>query len=195
MEASIMITEKCNSQELILESKGIFIITGIMASGKSTVAQLLAEHFQRGVHVHGDIYRKMIVAGREEMSHDPSDEMLKQLDLRYKLAASTADAYFEAGFNVVVQDNIIGKMLQDFVGMVRNRPLFMVALCPRPEVVAEREAARPKKGYGSWGVIEFDRLFRNETPKIGLWLDSSEQTPEETVDEILARAWREARIV
>ena len=56
-----MITEKCNSQELILESKGIFIITGIMASGKSTVAQLLAERFQRGVHVHGDIYRKMIV--------------------------------------------------------------------------------------------------------------------------------------
>lgn len=29
MEASIMITEKCDSQELILESKGIFAITGI----------------------------------------------------------------------------------------------------------------------------------------------------------------------
>lgn len=190
-----MITEKCNSQEFILESKGIFIITGIMASGKSTVAQLLAERFQRGVHVHGDIYRKMIVAGRDEMSPDPSDEALRQLNLRYKLSASTADAYFEAGFNVVVQDNIIGKMLQDFVGMVRNRPLFVVVLCPHPEVVAEREAARPKKGYGSWGVTEFDRLFRNETPKIGLWLDSSEQTPEETVDEILTRAWRDARIV
>lgn len=189
-----MITEKCNSQQLILESKGIFIITGIMASGKSTVAQLLAERFPKGVHVHGDIYRKMVVAGREEMSPNPSEEALNQLDLRYKLAASTADAYFEAGFNVVVQDNIIGKMLQNFVGMVRNRPLFVVALCPRPEVVAKREAERPKKGYGGWSVAEFDRLFRKETPRIGLWLDSSEQTPEETVDEILARAWAEARI-
>lgn len=190
-----MISEKDNMQELILEKKGIFIITGIMASGKSTVAQLLAERFQRGVHVHGDIYRKMIAAGREEMSPDPSDEALKQLDLRYKLAASTADAYFEAGFNVVVQDNIIGTMLQDFVEMVRNRPLYVIALCPRPEVVAKREAARPKKGYGSWGVLEFDRLFRNETPKIGLWLDSSDQKPEETVNEILERAWSEARII
>ena len=190
-----MNTEKCNSEKFILEGKGIFVITGIMASGKSTVAQLLAQRFQRGVHVHGDIYRKMIVTGRDEMSPYPSDEALSQLNLRYKLAASTADAYFEAGFNVVVQDNIIGKMLQNFVGMVRNKPLFVVALCRRPEIVAEREAARPKKGYGSWEVSEFDRLFRNETPKIGLWLDSSEQTPEETVEEILERAWREARII
>jgi predicted kinase len=183
-----------NSQELLLEHRGIFIITGIMASGKSTVAQLLAERFQRGVHVHGDIYRKMIVAGRDEMSPEPSDEALRQLNLRYKLAASTADAYFGAGFNVVVQDNIIGSMLQDFVGMVHSRPLYVIALCPRPEVVAEREIARNKKGYGEWGVAEFDSLFRKETPKIGLWLDSSELTPEETVDEILARAWTEARI-
>lgn len=190
-----MITEKCNSQECILRNPRIFIITGIMASGKSTVAQLLAERFQRGVHVHGDIYRKMIVTGRDEMSPNPSDEAMKQLNLRYRLTASTADTYSEAGFNVVVQDNIIGKMLQDFVGMVRNRPLFVIALCPRPEVVEQREAARPKKGYGDWGVVEFDHLFRNETLKIGLWLDSSEQTPEETVDEILARAWQEARIV
>ena len=153
-----MITEKSNSQEFIIDSKGIFIITGIMASGKSTIAQLLTERFQRVVHVHGDIYRKMIVTGRDEMSPDPSDEALSQLNLRYRLTASTADAYFEAGFNVVVQDNIIGKMLQDFVGMIRNRPLFMIALCPRPEVVAEREAVRPKKDMGSgelWNLIDF----------------------------------------
>lgn len=190
-----MTAEKRISQEFIMENTGIFIITGIMASGKSTVAQLLAERFQKGVHLHGDIYRKMVVAGREEMSPNPSDEAMKQLNLRYKLTASTADVYFQSGFNVVVQDNIIGKMLQGFVEMIHNRPLFVVALCPRPKVVAEREAARSKKGYGGWTVDEFDSLFRNETPRIGLWLDSSEQTPEETVDEILARAWTEARIV
>ncbi|SHJ17353.1 Predicted kinase [Clostridium amylolyticum] len=189
-----MNTEKYNMPKHILESNRIFIITGIMASGKSTVAQLLAERLQKAVHVHGDIYRKMIVAGREEMSPNPSDEALRQLNLRYKLAASTADAYFEAGFNVVVQDNIIGKMLENFVGMVRNRPLYVVALCPHPEVVAEREASRNKKGYGGWTVAEFDNLFRNETPRIGLWLDSSELTPQETVDAILTRAYTEARI-
>ena len=31
-----------------------------------------------------------------------------------------------------------------------------------------------------------DAGLRNDTPRIGLWLDSSDQTPDETVDEILA---------
>ena len=33
-----------------------------------------------------------------------------------------------------------------------------------------------------------------DTPRIGLWLDTSEQTPAQTVDEILGRAWTEGRI-
>ena len=181
----MMVIEKSSNQELLLNEKCIIVITGIMASGKSTVAQLLAERFKKCVHVHGDIYRKMIVAGREEMKPNASDEAIKQLQLRYQLASATADAYFEAGFNVVIQDNYIGKMLQDFVDMIHSRPVFLVALCPRPEIVAEREAKRLKKGYGNWGVAEFNNLFQHETPKMGLWLDSSEQTPEETVFQIL----------
>lgn len=189
-----MSINKSNPQESILGNRGIFIITGIMAAGKSTIAELLAKRFEKGVHVHGDIYRKMVVAGREEMSPAPSEEAMRQLRLRYRLAASTADTYFEEGFNVVVQDNIIGKALEEFIGMIQNRPLYVICLCPRPEVVAQREAARNKKGYGDWEVAEFDSLFRRETPGIGLWIDSSDQTPEQTVEEILTRAWTEAQI-
>ncbi len=139
-------------------------------------------------------FRRMIVSGREEMSPNATDEALRQLRLRYSLAAATADAYFRAGFSVVVQDNIYGPALNEFAGLVHSRPLFAVVLCPRPDVVAEREATRPKKGYGTWGVSELDRLFREETPRIGLWIDSSEQTAEETVEEILSRCWAEARL-
>ena len=35
--------------------------------------------------------------------------------------------------------------------------------------------------------------MREETPRVGLWLDSSELTAEQTVDEILRRA-EEARL-
>jgi dephospho-CoA kinase len=42
-----------------------FVITGVMAAGKSTVADLLARRFDRGVHVRGDVFRKMIVTGRD----------------------------------------------------------------------------------------------------------------------------------
>lgn len=58
-------------------------------------------------------------------------------------------------------------------------------LAPRPEVVAAREAARAKTGYGDWTVASLHAALE-ATPRIGLWLDTSDQTATETVDDILA---------
>ena len=55
-------------------------------------------------------------------------------------------------------------------------------------------AERTKVGYGDlWSIRDFDLKVRAETPHIGLWLDSSQQTPDETVTEIVSRL-PEARI-
>jgi len=172
----------------------IFLITGIMASGKSTIAQLLAERMEKSVHVRGDVFRKMIVHGEEAMSANPTEEAIQQLRLRYKLAAQASDAYTKQGFQVVLQDVIIGPMLQDVIEMIEHRPLYVVVLCPRADVVAKREAARQKKGYGAIDIAMLEAVLHNETPRIGMWLDTSELTPEETVEEILRRADAEARI-
>jgi chloramphenicol 3-O-phosphotransferase len=169
--------------------KGVIVITGVMAAGKSTVAQLLAERFRRGVHVRGDAFRRMIVSGREEMMPETTDEAVRQLLLRHRLAASVADGYFEAGFTVVVQDVILGAMLHEMVNYIHSRPLYVVALCPNQEEVRKREQSRPKKGYGAWTVSALDDSLRNETPKLGLWLDTSNQTPEQTVDVIMRDIW------
>ena len=173
----------------------LFLVTGIMASGKSTVAQLLAERFTKGVHVRGDAFRRMIVSGREEMLPDASKEAIRQLHLRYRLAAAAADAYVEAGFHTVVQDVIVGAEVNTFIQSVKTRPFYMVVLCPRTDIVAAREAARNKQGYGIWTVSDLDHILHNETPRIGMWLDSSELTPEETADEIWRRAWTEALVL
>lgn len=53
-----------------------------MASGKSTVAQAAAERLPRSVHVRGDVFRRMIVSGRVEMTPDAPAEALRQLELR-----------------------------------------------------------------------------------------------------------------
>jgi hypothetical protein len=66
-------------------------------------------------------------------------------------------------------------------------PLYVVVLHPRPDVVAARELHREKTGYGEWDVEDFCASFESETPRIGLWLDTSDQTPDETVEEILHR--------
>jgi chloramphenicol 3-O-phosphotransferase len=167
------------------------LITGVSASGKSTVADGLARRFRRGVHVKGDVFRRMVVAGREDMTPSPSEEALRQLRLRYQLGASTTDRYFEAGFSVVVQDVVIGPLLVDYLELIRSRPLCVVVLAPSTQAVADREAARDKVGYHAEGhdIAALDQALRTSTPRVGLWLDTSTQTPDETVDEIVAKAW------
>jgi hypothetical protein len=62
--------------------------------------------------------------------------------------------------------------------------------------VAARESSRSKTGYPSDEAIRaFDRVLREQTPRIGYWLDSSELTVEQTVDAILSRlAYSEEQI-
>jgi chloramphenicol 3-O-phosphotransferase len=163
----------------------IVMLTGIMAAGKSTVAQALTERLSDGVHLRGDVFRRMIVGGREEMTNPPSERALAQLRLRYRLSVDAALAYAGAGFSVVHQDNILGTMLAEVVDMYGNRPLCVVVLCPRPEVVAHREATRSKRGYTSFTVDRLDTVLRAETPRLGLWLDNSDMTVTETVNRIL----------
>ncbi|MFD0854673.1 AAA family ATPase, partial [Actinomadura adrarensis] len=54
--------------------QAVVLITGIQAAGKSTVAQSLAERLSRSVHVRGDVFRRMVVGGRADMSPDPPPE-------------------------------------------------------------------------------------------------------------------------
>src|SRR5262245_49319442 len=89
----------------------LILITGILAAGKSTVAQRRAEVSPKNVHLRGDLFRRMIVNGQAEMDLELSPEALKQLRLRYQLAATAAGLYLAAGFSVVYQDVIIGRDL------------------------------------------------------------------------------------
>jgi adenylate kinase family enzyme len=170
-----------------------FVLTGVMAAGKSTVAELLAQHFERGVHLRGDLFRKMIVTGRDPITPALGEEALRQLDLRQRLAATVANAYWRDDFSVILQDIYAGQALANVIGRLEITPLYVVVLSPRPDVVAEREAHRSKSGYGEWDVARFCSDFIEETPRVGLWLDTSDQTPEQTVEEILQRRY-DARV-
>ena len=163
----------------------VVLITGIMGAGKSSVAQALAERLPKAAHVRGDAFRRFIVSGGAPMLPGAGPEALEQLRLRYRLGAATADAYAEAGFVAVYQDIILGEDLRTVVGAIRARPLYVVVLSPDPEVVGERAESRAKvSGYGEWTVKALHELLL-ATPRVGLWLDSSEQTVDETVTAIL----------
>jgi chloramphenicol 3-O-phosphotransferase len=175
-----------------LRQQAIILITGIQAAGKSTIAQMLAERLPRSVHVRGDLFRRMVINGRADMTPAPSEEAVRQLRLRHRLTAATCDEYFREGFTVVAQDVILGEHLTEMTGLIRQRPLLVVVLAPRPEAIFAREAARGKNAYSQWTIALLDNGLRNETPRLGLWLDTSDQTPDDTINEILTRAWTEA---
>jgi hypothetical protein len=95
---------------------------------------------------------------------------------------------------VITQDVILGEHLADMTAMICGRPLLVIVLAPQPAAIAAREATRDKTAYSTWAVEQLDDVLRAQTPRLGLWLDTSSQTPAQTVDEILSRAWTEAVI-
>lgn len=169
----------------------VIVITGAMAAGKSTVAELLAQRFPRSVHVRGDSFRRMIVNGQAPMTPDASPEASAQLHLRYELAAMAADTYAAHGYDVVVQDVIIGAELAPFVARVRTADRFLVVLSPSVSVLEWREQQRRRKeGFVHFSAQTMDAALRQESARIGYWLDSSAHTPEETVADILTNLER-----
>ncbi|AUS77536.1 phosphotransferase [Actinoalloteichus sp. AHMU CJ021] len=167
---------------------GVLVLTGVMAAGKTTVARTLADRLPRSAHVGGDAFLRMVRGGREDMTPHPTQEARRQLRLRHRLTAHTADLLAEEGFTVVVEDILIGPDLTRFLATLRTRPLRLVVLAPTPRAIADRERERTKDGYLTWDVATLDGLLRADTPRQGLWLDTSDQTPAATVEDILAHA-------
>lgn len=167
----------------------ILLVTGIMAAGKSTVTQALAESLSPSVHLRGDLFRRMIVNGQEPVTAENWPAAERQLHLRYDIATHAAIRYARAGFIVCYQDVIVGPELARVVGLLADRPgeLYVVVLTPDPVIALQRDRARSKTAYDDWTPHELDLNLRNETERIGLWLDTSNLTASETVTTILAR--------
>ena len=171
----------------------LFVISGTQGAGKSTVARLLAGRLERGAWVSADALQAMIVAGgRWPEGREMSPEAAAQLRLRLRNSCQLARSFVAAGFSAVVDDIVIGGRVEQLLDEMAGQRFVFVMLTPRGEVVRERE-----RGRGTQLFVEWEWLIEEveqRTRRIGLWLDSSEQTPEQTVDEILRRGWSEGLV-
>ena len=166
----------------------LIVISGVSAAGKSTVARLLAQRFERGVCVPGDAIRAMIASRCIDMRPGAEQEALRQLALRYAGALSVARVFLAGGFDVVVEDVIIGPILHEFLTLVPVPEFHLVFLDPDAAAIRQRELERDRIAYGPgrWSDDGLQTVLRAETDRLGLWLDTTGQSAAETVESILS---------
>ncbi len=165
----------------------------MQGAGKTTVSALLAGRFERGAHIPADTMHRLIVEGGQwPEAREMSIEAAAQLRLRLANACLVAKAFVAAGFAAVVDDVIIGWRVEHLLKDLSGQRFYFVMLAPSLEAVKEREAGRGTRLWEEWGWMVEE--IQTATPRIGLWLDTSAQTAEETVEEIVAR-YREEAVV
>ena len=171
----------------------IFVITGQLSAGKSTIAGALLEHFPFGYHIDVDGIREMVTSGRASPL-EWNDEPTRQFARAIEASAALAKVYASAGFAVAIEGGLdpaaIEQALAD-AGM--GDRLVGIVLHPRLEVALQRNRHRSTKSFDTSileGVMrEIDGDISSQPDRPG-WhvLDNSDEPIEATAQRVLSIA-------
>ena len=169
----------------------VYVITGQLSAGKSTVAAALLQRFELGFHIDVDGIREMVVSGLASPL-EWTDETTRQFDLAIRASAAMARVYVEAGFAIVIEGGMDTETVERALAEagIGDR-LVGVLLHPRLEVALERNRTRTSKAFDT-GILEdvmreIDAgLTQDEARDRWHRIDNSDEPVEATVERILS---------
>ena len=176
-----------------MDAPPIFVITGQLAAGKSTLARAVLAHFPFGYHVDVDGIREMVVSGLASPLAWTA-ETTRQFDLALAGSVALAGVYQAAGFAVAIEGAVdpptIDAMLR--AAGLHDR-LVGVILHPPVDVAIRRNRERQTKAFDTSVlddvIVRLDAdLARDAVPAGWLKLDNGDEPVTATVDRILAHA-------
>jgi predicted ATPase len=173
----------------------VFIISGGIGAGKTTISERLMGRFPRGVHIPVDSFRSFVVSGYADPTEPWSDETDLQFRLAREAAADMAARYAVASFAVAIDDILAPDETERcFVSRLPGARVHRVFLQPSLETALSRNAIRTNKSFDTSVLTETLRLVHGRISAFPYaekgWqvIDTSDLTVEETVDLILAGA-------
>jgi len=161
------------------------LITGAPGSGKSTVAQALANLVPRGAHVPVDFFRKMVKGGYAS-PHHWTDEVTLQYKIARRSAAQTAVNLAEAGILPVLDDIVAEDWIEQWKQDLKPCETLFVLLDPPLGVCLQRNLYRETWTVEEQVIRDLHAMFRAPYTEKWLRLDSSLMEPSEAAQAILS---------
>jgi hypothetical protein len=173
------------------------IITGAPAAGKSTISTVVAQRLARSARITGEFVHQLIVSGFVWGLGEPPEEAAHQARLTRKNLCALAANFADAGFTPVIDTLIPDREgLDYFLEALGPRRVLLVVLMPTIEAHHHRNTIRePEEQFFFDDYETLIAGMRDGFASVGWWFDTTDLTPEETAEQIIAKAATLGRIV
>ena len=162
----------------------ICLITGPAGSGKSSVSKALASKFERSAVIEVDKIREIIKSGYVR-PWPYNEEVELQLSLSVKNTCDMANNLLEKGFSVFIDDVVGRKLLEQYSNSFKDKNFKTFLLMPSVDALLKRFDDRGDNKDLRERTMELHKRFSEKQDELNCHIiNSSDQTLDETVDEI-----------